>query len=681
MLPTLLQTTNLNLVFQVYLAKTILSYLFKDYSAAMTHASLGANYEPSVVGLLNVAQHNFYYSLALLANCNQKNEGMQKQYLNKVTANQQKMSVWADNAPMNFLHKHELVEAEKARVLGKNWQAAELYESAIQHAKESDYTQDEALAYELAAEFYKNRGMSEVAQLYITKAHYSYQRWQATAKVRNLEHTYPQFFSSAPIVPVTSKNDSTIATTDPSGALDLTSVLKASQALGSEIVLDNLLTQMMRIVIENAGADKGFLLLNQSGEWVIEATGTIREEKVTIQKLPIEDAQHKSRLPKTIINYVNHTRKNLVLGDAAQVGAFTQDPYILVHKPKSILCTPLLNQGKLVGIVYLENNLIAEAFTPERSEVLNLLSSQAAIAIENARSFRRQVELKDSYSRFVPAEYLQFLQKESITQVNLGDHVSKEMAVMFSDIRSFTAISENMTPQENFDFVNDYLKEVSPKIRDNSGFIVKYLGDGMMAVFPNGADNALAAGIAKLQQVETYNRQRRENNQAPIKVGVGIHVGHMMVGMVGEAARMQGDAFSDNVNLTARLESLTKFYGISLVISETTKERLTNPQQYQMRFLDKVILKGKKNPIAIFEVLDGNNQEDISAKIATQPDFEKGLECYRLGAVAEAEGYFKQVLSKNPNDSVAKLYLERVEQLRKEGVPEDWNGVWSLKRK
>ncbi|MGC1245943.1 MAG: AAA family ATPase [Spirulinaceae cyanobacterium] len=681
MLPRLLQTNNLNLVFQVYLAKTILSYLFKDYSAAMTHASLGANYEPSVVGLFNVAQHNFYYSLALLANCTKNNESRKEQFLKKVVANQQKMSIWSNHAPMNFLHKYELVEAEKARVSNQYWQAAELYENAIKNARESGYTQDEALAYELAAEFYLSRGMAEVGQLYMTKAHYSYQHWQATAKVKDLEKRHPQLFSSTPIVPNKLKNNSTIATTDPSNLLDITSVLKASQALGSEIVLDKLLTRMMKIVIENAGADRGFLLLNKSDGWVIEAMGTIGEEKITIEQLPLEDAQQQSRLPKTIINYVSHTHKNLVLGDAVQVGAFTQDPYIISHKHKSILCTPLLNQGTLVGIVYLENSLIAEAFTPDRSELLHLLSSQAAISLENARSYSRQVELTDSYSRFVPAEYLEFLQKKSITQVKLGDHVSKEMAVMFSDIRSFTAISENMTPQENFDFVNNYLREVSPKIRGNDGFIVKYLGDGMMAVFPNGADNALAAGIAKLQQVEIYNRQRQENNQPPIKVGVGIHVGHMMVGMVGETARMQGDAFSDNVNLTARLESLTKFYGVSLVISETTKERLSNPQQYKIRFLDKVILKGKKNPIAIFEVLDGNNPEDIAAKLATQGDFEKGLECYRLGAVAEAEGYFKQVLTSNPNDSVSQLYLERVEELKKEGVPKNWDGVWSLKRK
>ncbi|AFY57849.1 signal transduction histidine kinase [Rivularia sp. PCC 7116] len=200
------------------------------------------------------------------------------------------------------------------------------------------------------------------------------------------------------------------------------------------------------------------------------------------------------------------------------------------------------------------------------------------------KSHLKLSQTSKSYGRFVPHEYLKFLSKDSIIDVELGDHVSKEMAVMFSDIRSFTTISESMTPQENFDFVNNYLRQVSPIIRDNTGFIVKYLGDGMMAVFPKGADDAVRAGIGKLKKVESQNIRRIENNQKPIKVGIGVHFGHMMVGMVGETARMQGDAFSDNVNLTARLESLTKFYGVSLVISEQALAHLTNPEKYQMRF-------------------------------------------------------------------------------------------------
>ena len=286
-----------------------------------------------------------------------------------------------------------------------------------------------------------------------------------------------------------------------------------------------------------------------------------------------------------------------------------------------------------------------------------------------------------AYGRFFPHTFLEFLQKESIVDVNLGNHVSKEMAVMFSDIRSFTALSETMTPQENFDFVNAYMRQVSPKIREHNGLIVKYLGDGMMAVFPNGADDAVKAGIAKLQQVQQYNIQRLARGYSPIQVGVGINFGHMMVGIVGEIARMQGDAFSDEVNLASRLESLTKFYGVSLVISENVLTHLSHPEQYQIRFLDKVIVKGRQEPISIYEVLDGEIDLVRDLKWQTLPDFEQGLKHYRHQEFTAAQACFKRVLEVNPEDKTAGLYLERVHELIGVCLPQNWSGVWVLHQK
>ncbi|MEM6399335.1 MAG: ATP-binding protein [Cyanobacteria bacterium P01_D01_bin.116] len=297
------------------------------------------------------------------------------------------------------------------------------------------------------------------------------------------------------------------------------------------------------------------------------------------------------------------------------------------------------------------------------------------------KSHLKLSQTSKSYGRFVPHEYLKFLSKESIIDVELGDHVSKEMAVMFSDIRSFTTLSESMTPQENFDFVNSYLRQVSPVIRDHTGFIVKYLGDGMMAVFPNSADDAVAAGIGKLKKVEEQNIQRIQKGQQAIKIGIGVHFGHMMVGMVGESARMQGDAFSDNVNLTARLESLTKFYGVSLVVSEQALQHLSNAEQYQMRFLDRVIVKGRSEAIAIYEILDGELEEIRKLKLQTLTDFENGLKNYRCGDCTQAKEYFEKVVAVNPSDKAAALYLERIKELQQKGIPEDWCGVWAMTNK
>jgi two-component system sensor histidine kinase ChiS len=297
------------------------------------------------------------------------------------------------------------------------------------------------------------------------------------------------------------------------------------------------------------------------------------------------------------------------------------------------------------------------------------------------RTHLELAQINRSYGRFVPHEYLKFLKKESIIEVKLGDHVAKEMAVMFSDIRSFTTISEAMTPQENFNFVNAYLRRVSPIIRENNGFIVKYLGDGMMAVFPGGVDDALKAGVKKLNKVAAYNLERQAAGYQPITVGVGLHIGHMMVGMVGEANRMQGDAFSDTVNLTARLEGLTKLYGASFIISQEALYHTSGADQYQIRFLDLVIVKGRKEPIAIYEVLNGLPEEEMALKLKTQGDFEAGLSHYQTQAFAAAQATFAAVLAANPHDQAATLYLARVERLRREGVPPHWNGVWTLTEK
>ncbi|HEY9661284.1 MAG TPA: adenylate/guanylate cyclase domain-containing protein, partial [Allocoleopsis sp.] len=325
----------------------------------------------------------------------------------------------------------------------------------------------------------------------------------------------------------------------------------------------------------------------------------------------------------------------------------------------------------------------------ERSDELGQLARVFTNMVKTVKAREKEMieanhkleELLTAYSRFVPNDYLHFLRKKSITDVQLGDHVSKIMAVMFSDIRSFTTISESMTPKENFAFVNAYLKRVSPEIRNNHGLIVKFLGDGMMAVFPEGADDAIAAGVAMFRTVEQYNKKRQQDGWVPINVGIGVHVGHMMLGMVGEDNRMQGDAFSDNVNLTARLEGLTKFYGVSLLISEQALANLSRPEDYQIRFLDRVIVKGRNEPIAVYEILDAENNAVRALKLQTQPEFEQGLESYRIGNLTKAKTCFEEVLTVNTSDKTAKLYLERVEILGDRGIPENWNGVWAFDEK
>jgi PAS domain S-box-containing protein len=392
------RSNNQWLLFLFHTAKTICCYFFKDYPQAAKNAIEGVTYANSTAAYLISAQYNFYCSLTLLAYYDEVNELQQKSFFEQVSLNQQCMKVWAEHCPENYQHKYVLVEAEKARVCKHYWEAEELYERAIRGAKEQGYLHEEAIAYERAAEFYLSIGREEIGQLYLKNAHHCYLRWGAKAKVKDLESEYPQL--SGVTTPNSVRDVSTtISTSGRDGKiLDLATVIKASQTLAGEIALRSLLEQLMKIAIENAGAQKGFLLLEKEESWVIEAEGDVNSEQMTVlQGVRIDDSNRKLPiLPAAIINYVARTHENVVLNDATNDGQFTRDPYIAATQPKSILCTPLLNQGKLQGILYLENNLATNAFTVDRLEVLKLLSSQAAISLQNAQLY---VALRESERR------------------------------------------------------------------------------------------------------------------------------------------------------------------------------------------------------------------------------------------------------------------------------------------
>jgi predicted ATPase/signal transduction histidine kinase/tRNA A-37 threonylcarbamoyl transferase component Bud32 len=387
-LPKLIEQKNGTSLFYAYLSKTILLYLFKDYAQAVDTARMAENYAASASGLITVAEHNFYYSLALLAQYRKVENQETSECLEQVELNQERMKHWAYHAPCNFQHKYDLVEAEKARVLGKIGEAIALYDRAIVGAREQGYVQEEAIANELAAEFHLALGSERIGLFYLTEAYYCYIRWGATAKVKDLEEKYPGFFSrmTAPTPVELEVHRTTVSTTGGNSCvLDVTTVVKASQTLSEEIVLSQLLEKLMKIAIENAGAEKGFLLLNQTDDLVIEAFGKVYKDDVVVLLSPSQEVL--KTIPMRIVNYVKRTNESLVLNNLQSEGRFTDDSYIVENKPKSVLCAPILHQGKLLGLIYLENNLIAGAFTPQRLEVLKVLSSQAAISLENARLY------------------------------------------------------------------------------------------------------------------------------------------------------------------------------------------------------------------------------------------------------------------------------------------------------
>ncbi|NEQ72122.1 MAG: AAA family ATPase [Okeania sp. SIO2C9] len=381
------------LLFLTYFAKVFLLYFFKQYDQAIDYSIKGQKNINTCAKFLSAPQHNFYSSLTFLANYHNSDQTKQKKLLEQVEKNQEDMKIWAGHCRENFQHKYDLVEAEKARVLGQNWQAQELYDRAIEGAEKYEFIHEEALAYERAAEFYLALGRQKIGQFYLKNAHHCYIRWGAKAKVKQLEEEYPNYLLGV-ANQNKSKGISTIISTSGSDGeiLDLATVIKASQAISGEINLEKLLHNLMKIAIENAGAQTGFLILDREDNWVIEAQGKIDSDEVIIlQSIPIEFVDPETSipiLPTTIINFVARSQENIVLKDAANEGLFINDPYIIATKTKSILCIPLINQNQLRGIVYLENNLTTDTFTAKRVELLKILSAQAAISIDNSRLYQ-----------------------------------------------------------------------------------------------------------------------------------------------------------------------------------------------------------------------------------------------------------------------------------------------------
>ncbi len=267
--------------------------------------------------------------------------------------------------------------------------------------------------------------------------------------------------------------------------------------------------------------------------------------------------------------------------------------------------------------------------------------------------------INQSFSRFVPSEFLAYLQKDSITEVDLGDSVRTDLTIVFSDIRAYTALSESMSPRENFDFLNAYLERVSPIIRHNNGFVNQYYGDGIMALFPSEADAALTASIEMQKTVQTYNIDRMKRGRRPIKIGIGLHTGSLMLGIIGEKQRMDSGVVSDAVNLAAHMESLTKTYGASILISESTFSQLKDPERYHYRLLGQAQVKGKIEKVSLFEIFDSDPTDIQKIKMDTRDLFEKGINLY-LGKEFKASlECFQRIIQKNKDDMATSYFISR----------------------
>jgi PAS domain S-box-containing protein len=373
-------------------------YLAGDYASAIEVSQRAQRLLWTTVSQFETAEYYFYGALSRAASCDDAAADQRQVHMDALAVLHRQLQIWAENCPENFENRAALVSAEVARIEDRVPDAMRCYEQAIRSARANGFVQNEALANELAGRFYAARGFEQIAQLYLRAARRCYLSWGADGKVRQLDEIYPYLRMEEPALRLTS----TIGA--PVEQLDLATVIKVSQAVSGEMILEKLIETIMRTAIEQAGAERGLLIFPKGVELRIEAEA-ITEGDTVVMHLR-DEAVADTMLPESVLHYVVRTRKSMILDDAATPSVFAADPYIRQRQARSVLCLPLLNQTKLIGVLYLENNLAPRVFAATRTAVLKLLASQAAIALENSRLYRDLAEREAKIRRLVDANII-----------------------------------------------------------------------------------------------------------------------------------------------------------------------------------------------------------------------------------------------------------------------------------
>ena len=378
--------------------KTQARFLAGDYASALDASLRAQRVAWTSPSQFEKVEFHFYGALAHAACWDCASNDQKQEHFQALTSHHKKFQIWAEHCPENFENRAALLGAEIARIEGRQFDAMQLYEQAIRCARENGFVHIEGVANEVAARFYMARGFEKIAYGYLREARYCYLRWEATGKVRQLDELYPRLREDEPVPGLTS----TIGT--PVEHLDLATVIKVSQAVSGEIVLEKLIDTLIRIAVEHAGAERGLLILPRGDELRAEAEATTSGETIVVRLEAASLAE--AMVPESIVHCVVRTGESVILDDALVQNPFSTDKYILRQRARSILCLPLLNQAKLIGVLYLENNLAPQVFTPTRIAVLKLLASQAAISLENTRLYHDLEAREAKIRRLVDANIM-----------------------------------------------------------------------------------------------------------------------------------------------------------------------------------------------------------------------------------------------------------------------------------
>lgn len=614
-------------VLQLLIAQMSAACFAGRFDEAAQFATESETYAHAAFGTFVITELRFFTSLSWLGHYEAADTAHRKLFLKLAARNQRQMKHWAAGCPDNYKHKFDFINAELGRIKGNDNDAMKLFSSAIASASEQGFIHIAALGNERAALFYRGKDLTEIAKDHIHRAHSGYRDWGATGIVARLEDEYPELIPStaAPVEPRSVLRTHT-STQTAVYALDYESVMKAAHALTGEIVLEKLLVRLVRIIVENAGAQKGVLVLERDGKLSIEAIGNADDEHVEVmQHIPLEETRHSDAaplVPAAIVAYVARTQEHVSLNDATKGGRFMNDPYIVDVKPVSVLCLPLVNQGRLTGVLYLENNLTEGAFTTDRLEVLSVLCTQAAVSLANAGLYQQLEEYSKTLEIKVE-ERTHDLQRKTIELAannealeqeklrsdkllhnilpaavarELMDHGTTspmrfdDVTVVMTDFKDFTEIAATMSPRELVDELNELFGAFDDIVAHHGLEKVKTIGDAYMIAgglplpLPDHAVHCVLAVGEMLQ----YLNYRNATSKQRWEMRVGVHTGPVVAGVVGKR-KFTYDVWGDTVNIASRLESLGETGRINL--SSTTYAAIKN--QIPCVHRGKIEAKGK----------------------------------------------------------------------------------------
>jgi predicted ATPase/class 3 adenylate cyclase len=592
-------------------------YMQQDFEGCLESAAIIGEHLHAVMGMTYVVWYRTFESLALTALLPHMQSG-RPGALRRVRANQRRLRKWSEGAPENYLHKYHLVTAELERIRGNEVKAEAAYEASIRLSREHGALHDHALAHELAGRFQLTRGQQTAGRAHLKEARSAYLQWGALAWVEALEQQHPDVFAGA------QGRAGSEGRTDGVGTrsmIDLTTIGNSARAISEKMQVEDVLREVLDATVTHAGAARGLLLLATEGKLMIEAESSSGESAL-LGSRPFADS---GEAPESLINYVVRVKKSVVLDDATVDRTFCADPYVAESKPLSVLCSPILDKGKLIGLLYLENRLVRGAFVPERVKMLDVLAAQAAISLENARLYQsisdyadalelrvkeRTRELEDAYLKLreVFGKYVPRRVVESLVSGEGSLKPTQATATMlFSDIEGFTSIAERMPPEKVLQMLNEYFPTVIEPIDRNGGIVHQFQGDGMLVTFnlpiadPRHADKAVktAAEI-----------QRAVNNRTfaglTLRTRIGVNTGEVTAGNVGSGDRVSYTVHGDAVNLSARIEQLNKEHGTYVLVSGTTVELLQD--DYPLRAVGEVDIRGKTEPVTLYH-LETTDQE------------------------------------------------------------------------